>query len=105
MVIIETTVFTKTIKKLMSDDDYRSLQEALVIKPDRGALIKNSSGLRKLRWSLEGRGKSGGARIIYYWAIPLEQVYMLLAYPKNEQDNLTDKQLHILKAIVERWTK
>ena len=103
MVIIETQIFTKQIKKLMGDDDYLLLQETLVNRPDMGSIIKNSGGLRKVRWSLDGRGKSGGARVIYYWMTADEQIYMLLAYPKNEQENLTDEQLNMLKRIVEGW--
>jgi len=105
MVIIETPIFTKLIKEFMNDDEYKDLQEALVSRPDRGSLIKNSGGLRKVRWALEGRGKSGGARVIYYWMTDNDQIYMLLAYPKNVQDNLTDTQLKVLKKIVKRWSK
>lgn len=49
MIIVETSIFTKLIKELMSDDEYRALQEALVNRPDMGALIKDSGGLRKVR--------------------------------------------------------
>ena len=105
MVIIETPIFTKLITELMSDDEYQDLQDALVVRPDRGALIKHSGGLRKVRWALKGKGKSGGARVIYYWMNEQDQLYMLLAYPKNVQDNLTDQQLKKLKQIVERWSE
>lgn len=44
----------------MSDDEYRQLQEALITRPDMGDIIKSSGGIRKVRWKLEGRGKSGG---------------------------------------------
>ena len=104
MMIIETPIFTKLINELMSDDEYRALQEALIMRPELGVVIKNSGGLRKLRWSLQGRGKSGGVRVIYYWMNADEQLYMLLAYPKNEQENLTDAQLSALRAIVQRWS-
>ncbi|RVU40183.1 hypothetical protein EOE67_08010 [Rheinheimera riviphila] len=104
MIIIETPIFTKLITGLMSDDEYKDLQEALLTRPEMGALIKNSGGLRKVRWSLEGRGKSGGVRVIYYWMSADDQLYMLLAYPKNEQDNLTDAQVSALRKIVERWS-
>ncbi len=77
MVIIETPIFTKTINSLMDDAEYKELQEALVNRPDMGVLIRNGGGLRKARWSLEGRGKSGGARIIYYWMSPRDQIYMI----------------------------
>ncbi len=104
MIIIETPIFTKLISGLMNDDEYKDLQEALVTRPEMGALIKNSGGLRKVRWSLEGRGKSGGVRVIYYWMSANDQLYMLLAYPKNEQENLTDAQVSALRKIVERWS-
>jgi len=103
MVIIETPVFTKLITELMSDEDYRELQLTLVAHPDLGVLVRNSGGLRKLRWNLVGRGKSGGVRVIYYWMTEDEQLYMLLVYPKNVQDNLTAQQLNMLKAIIQRW--
>jgi mRNA-degrading endonuclease RelE of RelBE toxin-antitoxin system len=66
MVIIETSIFTKQVQKLLSDDDYRELQYALVQRPDMGQIIVGSGGLRKIRWRTHGRGKRGGVRIIYY---------------------------------------
>ena len=66
MVIIETPIFTQMIKELMTDESYRELQEALIIRPNSGVLIKHSGGLRKIRWKLQGCGKSGGIRVIYY---------------------------------------
>jgi hypothetical protein len=97
-------MFTRRIKELMSDDDYKDLQEALVNLPDTGAIIQGTGGLRKIRWKLEGRGKSGGIRAIYYWVTADDHIYMLLAYPKNERDDLTPEQKKALKMIVERWS-
>jgi hypothetical protein len=104
MVIVETPIFTKLINEIMSDDEYKELQEALVIKPDLGVLIKNSGGLRKVRWSVDGRGKRGGVRIIYYWMTENEQLYMMYIFPKNTQENLTNAQTKALRQIVERWS-
>lgn len=103
MVIIETRLFTKLIKELLSDDQYKKLQEALVNRPDMGDLIKDSGGLRKVRWHLEGTGKSGGIRVIYYWVVDNHHIRMLYAYPKGKQENLTKEQIAQLKTIVERW--
>lgn len=104
MVVIETSIFTRRIKELMSDDEYKSLQEALVNRPDMGAIIRGTGGLRKVRWKQEGRGKSGGVRAIYYWMTEDEQLYMLYVYPKSEQEELTPDQKKALKMIVERWS-
>jgi hypothetical protein len=89
--------------ELMSDDQYRELQAALVTDPKIGDLIKGTGGLRKVRWKLPGGGKRGGARIIYYWAVSDDQIYMLYGYAKNEQADLTKDQIKALKQIVEKW--
>ena len=68
MLIVETPVFTRRVLKLMSDEDYRALQQRLVVNPEVGALIRHSGGLRKVRWASVGRGKRGGVRAIYYLA-------------------------------------
>jgi hypothetical protein len=101
MVIIETSVFTRQITALMDDDAYAEFQEDLAERPDMGATIPGSGGIRKVRIAAKGHGKRGGARVIYYWAVSDSQVFMLLAYAKNEQSDLTRDQIKILKALVE----
>lgn len=101
MVIIETTVFTRQVRELLSDDEYRELQAALVERPDAGSVIARSGGLRKLRWAAKGKGKRGGSRVIYYWAVMPEQLLMLLIYSKSERDDLTREQLKTLRKIIE----
>ncbi len=101
MIFIETSIFTKQVHSLLSDDEYRQLQTALALRPDLGKIIKHGGGIRKMRWSASGHGKRGGARLIYYWATADDQILMLFIYPKNVSDNLSPKQLAILKKIVE----
>lgn len=101
MLIIETTIFTRQVQALLSDDDYRRLQTILVIRPDAGDLIPGSGGLRKIRWSAQGRGKRGGLRVIYYWAVQQDRIMMLLIYAKNERDDLTAEQINLLRRIIE----
>ena len=101
MVIIETSIFTRQVQTLLSDEEYRQLQMALVLHPDLGAVIPGSGGLRKVRWSIRGRGKRGGVRAIYYWAVVHDKILMLFIYAKNEQDDLTLEQLKVLRRIVE----
>lgn len=101
MIIIETSLFTRHLRELLSDEEYRELQNFLVCRPDAGSLIVGSAGLRKLRWAQQGKGKRGGIRIIYYWTVSSEQILMLFIYPKSARDDLTPKQIKILKKIVE----
>ena len=65
MVIFETSIFTKRITALLDDEQYRALQNHLMDMPDAGEIIQGSSGIRKIRWAASGRGKRGGAHIIY----------------------------------------
>jgi hypothetical protein len=101
MVIIETSIFTRRVQALIDDENYRRLQTILITRPDAGDLIPGGGGLRKIRWSAQGRGKRGGVRVIYYWAVQYDRILMLLIYAKSEQDNLTLEQLKVLRRIIE----
>ena len=103
MVFVETPIFTKLVRDLLPDDDYRVLQQALVLRPEAGDVIPGSGGLRKIRWNVAGRGKRGGIRVIYYWDIPDDIIYMLLVYKKAKQEDLTPKQLKALRNLVKEW--
>jgi len=100
MRFLETPIFTRAVVEHLSDEDYRALQLALLLRPNVGARIRGSGGLRKIRWSLAGRGKRGGLRVIYYWEETSETFYMLYVYPKNEQEDLTPQQLRMLRGLV-----
>ncbi|MFZ5805594.1 MAG: type II toxin-antitoxin system RelE/ParE family toxin [Verrucomicrobiota bacterium] len=85
----------------MSDEDYADMQLMLCERPDAGLLIPGTGGLRKLRWAVKGKGKRGGARMIYYWWRDKGQISLLLAYTKNEQEDLTREQIKILQKTME----
>jgi len=85
----------------MPDDEYLELQEALVDNPKSGDVIRGSGGLRKIRWKVPGRGKRGGIRVIYYHLDENKQIYMIYAYKKTDQSDLTKEQIKQLKHVVE----
>jgi len=99
MIFIETSIFTKEIQRLFPDNKYRMLQTVLMLRPDAGNLIRGSGGLRKIRWSLPGKGKRGALRVIYYWSPP-DTIFMLFPYKKTEQEDLTTDQLKLLRKMV-----
>ncbi|WP_079223058.1 type II toxin-antitoxin system RelE/ParE family toxin [Stenotrophomonas maltophilia] len=103
MIFVETPTFTRLITALMSDEDYGAFQTGLAANPEAGDLIEGTGGLRKIRVALPGRGKRGGARIIYYYFVTASQIVLLLAYPKNDQDDLTADQKKALRNIIENW--
>jgi hypothetical protein len=102
MIFVETPIFARQVQDLLSEELYRELQEDLRKHPDAGSKIKGSGGLRKLRWGIEGQGKSGGVRIIYYWVVTQDRIFMVHMYPKSKQDDLSSEQLKALKKTVEK---
>ena len=100
MRFIETPVFTSSVTRLLDDESYRQLQLALMLRPEQGPVIPAAGGLRKVRWARAGGGKRGGLRVIYYWASKDAAFYMLFAYAKNEQGDLTAVQAKALGRLV-----
>jgi hypothetical protein len=100
MEFIETPTFARLLAALLTDDEYSGLQNVLVENPERGDLIKGGGGIRKLRYPLPGRGKSGGVRVIYYWLRGDQQIYMLLIYPKSKKDDLSNRETAVLREFV-----
>ena len=75
MEFIETPTFPRMVTALLSDDEDAKMQTYLVEDPESGDLIKGGGGIRKLRYTLRGRGKSGGVRVIYYWVKSMSVFY------------------------------
>lgn len=96
---METSVFTRLIRELLSDEIYRRLQVHLVINPEAGDVIPGGGGLRKLRWRVEGKGKRGGLRVIYY-RIDSGRLYLLYVYRKSDQKDLTKAQIRDLRHVI-----
>jgi hypothetical protein len=100
MEFLETAVFTRQAVAAFSDEEYRALQLHLIGRPDAGVVIPGSGGLRKLRWRMPGRGKRGGARVIYYWMSAVERIFLLFLYPKNVRSDLSLAELRVLRHMV-----
>ena len=100
MELIETPIFTKKIVSILSDDEYSNMQWLLAINPEAGPVIPGGGGIRKLRWRASGKGKSGGVRVIYYVYARDQKIYLLYPYKKSEQEDLTHKQLIMLREYV-----
>ena len=95
---IETSLFTRQIKQIATDEELRTLQQELIAQPMKGDLIAGTGGLRKVRMATDGQGKSGSARVIYFLATA-EVIYLLLAYAKNEKESLTAAEKAELKQL------
>jgi mRNA-degrading endonuclease RelE of RelBE toxin-antitoxin system len=99
---IEHPTFTKQIESLFTDDEYRRLQTDLAANPESGDVIPGLAGLRKLRWGAKGKGKRGGARIIYLLIPKPGLVYLFYAYTKDDiTDMSSDQKKRLAKAVEE----
>ncbi|MBQ3612249.1 MAG: type II toxin-antitoxin system RelE/ParE family toxin [Firmicutes bacterium] len=98
---VELPLFRAKWKKLgLNDDDLKRLQEEILLDPKIGAVMKNTGGIRKMRFAFEHRGKSGSIRVIYIDFEVYEKIYLLTAYPKNEKDNLSKSERNELRELV-----
>jgi hypothetical protein len=98
----ELSGFTKHVVRLLDDENYFALQVALIRNPELGTLIQHSGGLRKVRWALRGRGKSGGVRVIYYfWGRDEDRITFCDIYPKSKKEDLTPNEIRTLKQQIE----
>ena len=89
----------------LSTESLKDLEQILLEDPKLGDVIQGTGGARKMRIQLEGRGKSGGGRVIYLDVFEKEKLYLLFAYPKSVQDNLSSDQKRAIKAIVDAIKK
>lgn len=103
---IYTAPFRKCWKAMgLDDDSLLELEKILLENPEIGDVIEGTGGARKMRIRLEGRGKRGGGRVIYLDVFEQENLYLLFAYPKNVQENLTPDQKKAICRIIEEIRK
>lgn len=99
---IYTEPFRKCWKAMgLSDRELPFLEETLLKNPQIGDVIEGTGGARKMRIQLSGRGKSGGGRVIYVDIFEQKNLYLLFAYPKNVQENLTADQKKAISKMIE----
>ena len=101
MVFVELPIFIRCAQVLFSDEEMRQMQLTLLERPAAGDVIPGGRGLRKLRVPLPGRGKRGGARVIYYHWAGQDQCYFVYAYAKNVAEDLTPNQLQRLADVMD----
>ena len=98
---IELQPFATVRDKYLNDDEFTAFQHYLAVNPDAGDVIPRSGGCRKLRWALNGRGKRGGVRIIYFLRLNSGQIVLVTMYAKNVQENIGPNLLKRLKEVFE----
>ena len=100
MTVVETERFLKDVKPLISDAEREELVMFIGSNPEAGDVIPETGGVRKIRWALAGRGKRGGARVIYYYYSDRLPLFLLAAYAKNERASLSKAERNAMKRLV-----
>jgi mRNA-degrading endonuclease RelE of RelBE toxin-antitoxin system len=101
LTFVEHPTFTKQAGALFEDDEYRLFQLDLADRPDAGDVIPGLGSLRKIRWGAKGKGKRGGARIIYLLIPTPGIIYLFYAYTKGDITDLSSDQKKRLRQAVE----
>ncbi len=91
--------FTRTVRKLMTEDEFTAFKEYIANHPKEGEVIPETGGVRKIRWAVGGKGKRGGARIIYFYVTQAAVIYLLEVYTKSTKENLTNAERNEYKKL------
>ena len=94
---IESSLFSSMVQDYLNDGDYAQFQQYLMETPDAGDLVKGSGGVRKVRWSRPGVGKSGGVRVCYFARSRVGQILLLVIYAKGARDSIAGSTLKSIK--------
>jgi len=103
MEFIEAPAFSRHISDYLVDDEYRELQNQLAANPELGDLMPGTGGFRKLRWKdpRRGKGRRGGRRIIYYFFLADQRIWLMTLYDKDEASDLSSRQKMALQNALE----
>lgn len=96
LTVVESPIFQRLWPRYWDEDERADFASFIAINPDSGSVIRGSGGVRKVRWSREGIGKSGGVRIVYLTRNEAGEVYLLTLYSKSKSGNIS---LDTLKEI------
>ena len=109
MTVVETPFFLKKAATLMDAKERSELIVYLGLNPEAGAVIPETGGVRKVRWAAQGKGKSGGVRVIYYFHSEAFPLFLLTVYAKNQKANLTKAERnefkHLIPLLVKAYAK
>ena len=98
--VIETPVYSSKVLGILMDDERDALAAFIAANPTVGAVIRGSGGVRKLRWGHKGRGKSGGARVIYFNRLARGEIWLLTIYRKSERSTIPAHELKVIKEAI-----
>ena len=100
--VIETPVYASKVERILTDNEREAVAVFLARNPEAGSVVRGSGGVRNMRWARQGRGKSGGARVIYYNRLENGEIWLLTMYTKNERSTIPAHELRMIKEAIDR---
>ena len=98
--VAETTEYRKRAETLLPEEERLAIISYLAEHPKAGDIMQGTGGIRKLRWAIPGKGKSGGVRIIYFYYDDRMPLYLITMFGKSDKDNISRKEQNLLKGFV-----
>jgi mRNA-degrading endonuclease RelE of RelBE toxin-antitoxin system len=99
--VIETPVYSSKVDRILTEDERDAFAAFISTNPLSGIVIRGSGGIRKVRWAQQGRGKSGGARIIYYNRLANGEIWLLTIYAKGDRTTIPAHELRLIKETID----
>jgi len=100
--VIETPVYAGKVERTLTDDEREAFAAFIAQKPMAGSVVRGSGGVRKVRWARKGKGKSGGARVIYYNRLENGEIWLLTIFAKSDRSTVPSHELKMIKEVIDR---
>jgi hypothetical protein len=101
LTVVETLLFQRQWPHYWAEEERAEFASFIASEPLAGVVVRDSGGIRKVRWSREGTGKSGGVRVIYFTRLEAGEIVLLTLYAKAKTDNLTGAKLKEIRRALE----
>lgn len=98
--VIETPVYSSKVGGILTEDERDAFAAFIAEDPTAGSVVRGSGGVRKVRWTQQGRGKSGGARIIYFNRLANGEIWLLTIYAKGDRSTIPAHELRVIKETI-----
>ena len=99
--VIETPIYSQKVGGILTEDEREAVAVFISENPMAGSVVRGSGGVRKVRWAQQGRGKSGGARIIYYNRLANGEIWLLTIYAKGDRSTIPAHELRLIKETID----
>jgi len=99
--VIETPVYSSKVSGILTEDERDAFAAFIAANPKAGSVIRRSGGVRKVRWVQKGRGKSGGARVIYFNRLANGEIWLHTIYAKGGRSTVPAQELKLIKEAID----